>query len=395
MQTLQKFTGINNVLEPQELAATELTMASNVDIDAAGRARRRGGFSQLNAAKHANLWEAPGYTVATRGVAGDLVNVDSGAVLAAALGHSPRVWFAPLPGGRTAYSNGTGMGIVSADGSAAAAWGIPLPAGVGVATDTAGSLFPGDYRYAVTHQRLADGLEGGPAYAGGVVTVASGGVAFTGLPVLAGHRVNVYLTSHNGGDRWFAGSTTGSTFTFAGANNQLVRPCRTEKMLAPPPGAKILAFWRGRMLCAVGNALFASRLHSWHLFDLRKDFKQFSATITLVHPTDGGVWVGTEKELVFLAGDTWDALQHSVKGQGPVVLGSGAAVPGEYLTLGAAGRARGNCMVCIAGGSLVAGTPDGALTPLSAERYRTDAVEVSATFRLVDGTPQYVAQVLA
>lgn len=394
MQTLQKFTGINNVLAPQKLGASDLWMASNVDVDNTGRLRRRDGCAQAAAGKHANLWEALGYTLATRGVAGDLVNVDTGTVLAAGLGHTPRVWYAALPGGRTAYSNGTTKGIVNAAGSAAATWGIPLPASLGAGASTAGNLFPGDYQYAITHQRQADGLEGGPAYSAGVVTVANGGIALTGLPVLSGHRTNIYLTSHDGDDRWYAGSTTTSTFTFAGYNNQLVRPCRTEHMLPPPAGAKLVAFWRGRMLCAVGNALFASRLHAWHLFDLRKDFKQFSADLTLVHPVDGGIWVGTEKELAFLAGDAWDTLTHTVKAQGAAVLGSAATVPGEHLTLGD-GRGHGKCMVCIVDGWLLAGTPDGAAIPLSADRYRTEASEVSAAFRVVDGIPQYVAQVLA
>lgn len=394
MTTLQKFTsGLNNVLDPQELDDNSLRSCSNIDIDIEGRARRRGGFAQKTSGKHANVWEAPGYTLATRGASGDLVNVDSGTVLAAALGHSPRVWYAQLPNRRTAYANGTSIGIVNANGSAALALGIPLPVSAGAAANTAGDLFPGNYQWAITHQRLADGREGGPVYSNGVVTVTNGGIAFTGLPTLAGHQTNIYITGQNGAERWRAGSTTGSTFTFSGGNDQLVRPCRTEKMQPPPVGTTLIGFWRGRMLCVVGNVLYASGLHSWHLFDLRKGFKQLSGAITLLQPSDDGIWVGTENELAFLAGSTWDALTYSVKVKGAVVLGSGAAVPGEYLKMGNDGRGRGKCMVCIAGGYLVGATSEGSALPLSADRYRTTATEVSATFRLVDGIPQYIAAV--
>lgn len=392
MITLQKFTGINNTIDPKEMGQGDLSVGSNIDVDLAQRISRRSGFAQDVAGKHANLWEAGDYTLATRGAGGDLVNTDTGTVLAAGLGHTPRVWYTPLPGGRTAYSNGTAKGIVAANGESVLTWGVPVPAGVGAAADGIGNLYPGNYQWAVTHVRLADGAESGPVYSAGAVTVSNGAVVLSGLPVLAGHKLNVYLTSQNGGERYYAGSTTNALFSFTGYNKDLVRRCPTEFLQPPPAGAKLIAFWRGRMLAAVGNALFASRSHAWHLFDMRRDFKQFSADITLVHPTDGGVWVGTERELAFLAGDNWDKLARVVKVTGGVVLGSGASVPGEHLRVGN-GVGKGNCMVCIADGWLVAGTAEGDILPLSVDRYRAVANEVSAAFRLVDGIPQYIAAV--
>lgn len=391
MQTLQKFTGINNVLSPDNLAQGDLTVGRNIDLDLSAHAQRRTGFASASSAKHANLWEAPGFTLATRGSSGDLANVTSDTVLAAALGHTPRVWYTNLPGGRVAYSNGTSKGIVAADGASVTPWGVPIPTGVGTAADAIGNLFPGDYQWCVTNVRLSDGAESGPAYSQGVVTVANGGVSLSSLPVLAGHKTNVYLTSHFGGERFFAGSTTDATFTFTGHNKDLVRRCLTEFLQPPPAGAILLAFWRGRMLAAVGNVLYASTSHGWALFDMRRDFKQFSASITLVHPTDQGIWVGTAKELAFLQGETWDGLVRSPKMTGPVVLGSGAAVPGEHITTGQ-GRSRGDCMVCICDNWLVAGDSDGTLIPMSVGTYQVAAAsEFTATFRVVDGIPQYLA----
>jgi hypothetical protein len=301
-----------------------------------------------------------------------------------------RLWYCDLPDGSTAYSNGTATGVVSAAGDSVKGWGVPIPAGVGAPLDVIGNLHPGDYQYSLTYKRLSDGAESGPAYAGAVVTLASGGLSLSGLPLLAGHKINVYLTSQFGGERFLAGSTTLAVFTFTGKNKDLALPCPTEFMQPPPAGAKLLAFWRGRVLAAVGNALFASQSHGWGLFDLRRDFKQFSAPITMVHGTDGGVWVGTERELVFLAGDTWDKLARVVKAPGGVVLGSGVPVPGEHLMVNKA-VADGDCMVCIADGWLVAGMPNGELLPLSTGRYEVTATEVAATFRMAGTTPQYLA----
>lgn len=393
MQTLQNFTGINNVQDREELKGTELTMASNVDIDISGTAGRRAGYAQASATQHANVWQASGgFVLATRGAAGDLVNVTANTVLLAALGNT-RLWYCALPDGRTAYNNGVSKGIVNAAGTAATAWGVPIPAGVGAFADTAGNLVAGTYQYALTHTRLADGAESGPAYAA-PVQIALGGLGLTALPVLAGHRTNVYLTSAGGKERFFAGSTVNAVFTFTGKNKDLALPCRTEFLTLPPAG-KLLAFWRGRVLVAVGKVLFASRPHSWELFDLARDYKMFSANITLVQPVNGGIWVGTEQELAFLAGDAWDKLQREVKVNGPVVLGSGCTVPGGYLLKNdeSGDRADGDCMVCIADGWLVGGTDKGELLPMTQDRYRTTATEVSSTFRFVAGIPQYIAAV--
>lgn len=390
---LQKFSGINNVLAVTELAPSEFASASNVDLDLEGRAQRRAGHTAASAVVHKNLWQARAYTLATRGAAGDLVNVDDDVVLAAGLGHSPRVWYCNLPDGRTLYSNGTSQGVIAADGASRTDWGVPIPASLGTASNAAGALYPGKYQWALTHVRLADGLEGGPAYSNAFVQVTTGGVAIADIPVPAGFRTNVYLASANGATRWLAGSTTDGSFSFTGSNEDLQLACRTEFM-KPAPAGKLLAFWRGRTLAAVGKALFASRPNSWELFDLQRDFKHFSAPITLVQPVDGGVWVGTEQELCFLAGEQWDKLVRVVKMTGPVVLGSGCSVPGEQIMVGK-GRGQGDAMVCIADGWLVAGMPDGSLAPLTLDRYRTQANEVAATFRMAGTAPQQYPQYIA
>jgi hypothetical protein len=391
MATLKSYAGINNVAPANELSLEDFASASNIDLDLNGKPGRRAGYASDSATVHKNLWKAKPCTLATRGAAGDLVNVDSGAVLHAGLGHTPRVWYCDLPDGRTIYSNGVTQGVVNAAASAVASWGIPLPNLAGVAAaNTAGNLHAGDYQWALTHQRLADGIEGGPSYKSGVVAVTTGGISFTGIPVPAGYRTNVYLTSHNGSERYLAGFTTNGSFSFTGKNKDLVLPCRTDWM-NPAPAGKLLGFWRGRALVAVGTALFASRPHSWELYDLVRDFKNFSANITLVQPVDGGIWVGTEKELAFLGGNTWDQLARVVKVTAGAVLGSGCKVPGEWIRVGK-GRGQGDAMVCIADGWLVAGFADGSLVPLSQDRYRVSASEVSAAFRLVgNDLPQYIA----
>lgn len=387
MLKFAEFEGINNVLPSERLKKTELAAASNVDIGLSGEIRRRQGYTEVLDTCHKNLWQGSGFMLAT--VDGnDLVAIapnGTRTTVQVALGPS-RVWYLNLPDGRTAFSNGLINGITS--GGAATGWGVPTPSGLGAVTDVAGDLFPGEYKYQLTHVRLSDGLEGGPLDSA-PVDLTSGGLVLTGLPVRAGYSTNVYLTSHDGDMAYLAGNTTGSAFSFIGSNHELVLPLRTDNLVAAPVGT-MSAFWRGRALVAAGSVLYASLPHRWELFDLRRDFKQFSSPITLIQPVDDGVYVGTTTELAFMGGTEFDKLTYKQAVAGRTVLGSGVAVRGELIKQGE-GAGLGPAMICIADRGIVAGFSDGSVVRMTEGRYATSAAEVFATFRKIDGIPQYIA----
>lgn len=386
MATFSKFTGINNILPPERLKPTELTEALDTDIDLSLACRRRAGYSRLADQPHRNVFEAAGFLLAA--VNGDLVARDAAGteqVIYPSLSDD-RVWYLALPDGRVAYSNGLINGLASAAGGTP--WGVPVPDSIGALTSVPGQLAPGDYQWQLTYVRRSDGLEGGPQYSN-PVPVPDGGIVLTGLPEREGYDINVYLTSTNGGTAYLAGRTSSGLFSYTGANSALVTPCRTE-FLEPAPAGKLLAHWKGRALVADGRTLWASKVNQPELFDRRRDFKQFSAPITLVQPVDDGLYVGTERELVFLAGDTFEQLAYRQCAALPVVLGSGVEVRGEQVLHGNA-PGSGRAMVCICGGILLAGFNSGMLHRLSEGRYATSVTEVAATFRMNRGTPQYVA----
>ena len=388
MLTFEKFSGINNVLPSHRLGDDALTVATNVDIGLTGELSRRAGYVESLGTCHKNLHQAAGFLLATVD-GGDLIAMDAAGgnrvMLSPSLGPS-RVWYCNLPDGRATFSNGLINGIT--DGTTATTWGVPVPESLGALTPVAGELFPGDYQWQLTYVRLSDGLESGPIYSN-PEPVPDGGVLLTGLPMLDGHKINVYLTGANGEHGYLAGSTFGGSFSYLGKNDVLSLPCRTDH-LRPAPAGTVTAFWRGRVLVAVGPVLYASKTNAWELFDFRRDFKQFSAPITLVQPVDGGVFVGTEKELAFLSGTEFDKLAYVQVLDGPTVLGSGVAVRGELVQRGQ-GTGQGAAMLCIAGRGIVAGFSDGGIARMTEGRYATDVTEVAATFRMVNGAPQYLA----
>ena len=386
MLTFEKFAGINNQQPAARLAENELSAATNVDIDATGQVRRRDGYERTSTDAHSNLFAAHGMQLATVGLNGDLKNLKTGVVLYPSLGHS-RAWYCALSDRRVVFSNGLICGVT--DGATTTtAWGVSAPPSIGAATDVAGALFPGEYRYAITYVRNADGLESAPLMSE-PFQVQEGGVFLSGLPVRAGHTINAYLTSHNDGEFYLAGNTATGLFSFAGENDALVVPCRTAFTSAPHAGRCLVA-WRGRVLYAVGNVLYATEAASSERVNLRRDFKQFADPITAVVPVDDGVYVGTEGELAFLSGDRFDALTYGRVADGRVVLGSGVAVRGELVKQGD-GTGTGKAMICIADQTLIAGFNGGLVIRMTEGRYKVEVDEVFATFRSHRGMHQYIA----
>lgn len=390
MLTFEAFTGINNLLPEHRMKGNDLIEAADVDIGLTGEITRRSGFAEREDTCHKNLHNSHGYPstgfqLATMGSA--LVATHPGGaqhVIHPALSSS-RVWYCDLPDGRTTYSNGLIHGVT--DGFSGVDRCVPAPAGLGVPDAAFGELFPGSYRYHLTHVRLVDRLES-PAVSSEPFAVTQGGFRLDGLPQLDGHAINVYLSGLNGEGAYLAGVATESSFEFSGNNAALVLPCRTLGAIPFPVGT-FTAFWRGRVLTAVGNVLWACRPSAPHLADWR-DFKQLVGDITALLPVDDGIYVGTDKDLLFLSGTTWDALALIPTKRGAVVPGSGVSAPGDRLKLGD-GSGGGAAMLCIAAGEVVAGFNGGQTSSLTGNRYRTTAAEVCATFREIDGIPQYIA----
>jgi len=386
MLTFESFTGINNVLPEHRMSSKDLVRAQNVDIGLTGEIVRRGGYAEVSALCHKNLHQAPDFMLATCGSELTAIHPDGARhIIHPAMGPRARVVLRPAGWAHYVHERADPR----RHGRTRSAWtgSVEAPESLGAPDVAFGSLYPGQYRYHLTHVRLADRLEG-PALSSQPITIAQGGLRLDGLPVLEGHATNVYLSGQDGEGAYLAGVATGGSFEYTGNNATLVLPCRTLGA-QPFPVGKITAFWRGRVLVAQGEVLWASRPSAPHLADWR-DFKPLGAAITAIQPVDDGVYVGTTQDLIFLAGTTWDALAYVPTRRGPVVRGSGVAAPGDRLKLGD-GTGAGTAMLCIAGGEIVAGFTGGQTTSLTGNRFRATPAEVCATFREVGGIPQYLA----
>lgn len=387
MIEFNKFSGINNVLPQAVMSPSDLVQATNVDIDDLGKARRRQGYTAVASGVRRNLFESASGRLFSTVEDGSLVarSGDVDTAVHPAIGPD-RLWCVDLPDRSVLFSNGLIAGIT--DGITSHDLGVPVPQSSGAFTSIPGALDFGRYQWAAAYVRLVDGQEGGTSV-GGVADVTEGGLLLTGLPLRDGYKTAVYISHANGSELFLAGETFGPSFSFVASTAELVVPCRTQFMVPMPPGI-LCAFWRGRVLVAVGDTLVASRADQWELHDPARDVKRFTAPITLIQPVADGIYIGTEHELAFLAGTNFDGLAYARKIQGAVVLGSGATVPIKSI---GEGSAEGDGMVCIAGGEICAGLPSGVVNVMTEDRYKvaSTVTEVFAAFREVRGIPQYLA----
>lgn len=374
---LASFVGINNVSPAERHVDGELATANNVDIDATKALVTRRGRTLRYADCAHSLYQAPFGLLGV--VENDLVRFNDAGAVAATIYFSlgpARVWFAPLPDGRVAFSNGLIHGLT--DGGASTEWGVPAPT-------NAGAVVVGETPYWLTFVRVADGLESAPLYCGPTMI----GSTMNGLPERDGYAVNVYYAV-DGIAGFYAGTAADPSFKFTGDNDDLVLPCQTEHMV-PPPVGRCLSAWGARMLIAVDNVLWATSPYQREQVDARRDFLQLDDAITFVHGVDAGIWIGTTRALLFLRGQTLDQVGLEVVRSGTVVLGSGALA--DFTLFPADARPGGalDGAMCISDGEIVACGSSGVARVFAAGQYKADVDEVVATTRVREGVLQYLA----
>ena len=173
---------------------------------------------------------------------------------------------------------------------------LPLPAG--------------KYQVALTYLRN-DGQESGACRATTIDLTANGGISLSAIPVSTDPTVThkaIYLTPVNGETLYRVGVIPNADTTFVVREiRKGASPLLTQFLSAPPAGDHI-AYANGLMLVAKGARLYPSESYAPELFDLRKAIP-FTDRIAMVAPVKDGVWIGTDSQIIWLAGnlpEKWD-----------------------------------------------------------------------------------------
>lgn len=383
---VDKFLGVNNVRHPKVLAPGDLVIADNVDIGMDGEITKRAKLVKISDGEFRCLKEKADHLLAIRG--GDLVKVSlTGAVdsiLKYGVG-TQRMWYCDFPNGETYFSNGVINGVT--DGITTRIVGSPIPDANCSFTSVPGQLPRADISIALTHTRSVDGLESGPAFLPPFFA-ADGGVRIVDIPVVPGFSTNIYVLL--GEQYYLAGNTYGSEFTLSASLGDELEMLKTSGFSPMPAGEKAV-LWRGRLLTAVGEVLWASITYQLEQCLITRDYKFLDAPITDIFGTASGVWVGTSAGLVFLEGTEFDNLRYKYVLDGYVAKGSFANITGPVSRLLGIDVANGDWAAGVVNGDIVLLSPTGEARNITQGRYRiADCTDGYGICRINNGIPQYL-----
>lgn len=284
--------GVNNRQEDYALPPNTLRNAINVDIDSAGRVKRRVGYQKV----FSGVSLRGGYSCPA-GVffveAGSLMqlldNNTSVAVLAGVTGDEFAYEFFD---GVLYFSDGTITSKVVA--GVASAWGQQVPAAPTLGF-TSGSLPPGEYTVAITTID-SSGMESGASDPVQLVLASTGGIRVGGF--LPGVDTRVYMTTPGGAVLFEAGATTAGVLFVTSAGYDDGHPATTQFMI-PPPAGRIIREFNGRMYVAAGDVVWYTEPYSTDLVKRLSGFFQFTAPVTVVEPVEGGLWIVSDRAEFF------------------------------------------------------------------------------------------------
>lgn len=388
---LKAATGVRNDISPERFDKTDLIVGTNIELDDTGKVSRRLGMTLHTA----------GVTHSLLASSRDCFVVLNG-VLSRVQPDMTMLPIVPVSGSRVAYeriadevfwTDGLQSGVLT---GANRQWGIAPPPPIGAASTGVGSLRDGTYLYTMTYVR-ADGKESGAPICGRVE--ASGGIAFAALPVSADPLVthkHLYLSAWNGELSYRAATLPNAdvSATISAAQPTGV-PLRTQFM-GPAPAGQLVGYYKGRAYVAQGRFLWHSQPYEYELFDLMSGYLAFPDNIQTFSPVADGVFVGTERETVFLAGrDPSDFDLRRVADYG-TVLGTEQEIP-EHHVLDEKQRPQGPQVMWMSKHGVCLGGNGGFFKNLTGKRYRlpVDVTTGASLLKVRGGTPQFVVSLFS
>jgi len=173
-------------------------------------------------------------------------------------------------------------------------------------------------------------------------------------------------------------------------------PAVAGQLLGKPPNATVIAYYRGRILLAVDNVLWATKPYLYNFVDKTAGHKTFEGTITMIGAVGDGVYVGTTEGLYFLSGDGYDKWKKDRVMDSAVLPGSMTYVPGELgnppqVPPGADTPLEVSIMFMSANGVCVASDSGRTVNVTESKVFFPQAQSAASFYRRQDGMNQYIA----
>ena len=322
--------GVNNKLEPSELDVVlpdrskgqYLYGGDNIDIGRKGRVKRRAGTTQLIEARTHSVWSDSPYSEAFAVINDQLER------LVESVGLSRTVVRTGMPRLPVSYSRGADGDVYWSNGVVLRrivngvdhpAHTEPFEQAPQTAVGTGGALVAAQYLICFTRVTV-DGES--PATQVVALDVPAGGT----IAWLASEEAHVYLSGPNGDVLTLQDvGTAGTIFT----HNERSYRCETILTQSMPAGT-IVRHYNSRLLVAAGRTLHASKQYHYGVCDPRRDYFQFSADITMVEPTDNGLYLATTERTYWIS-DLYDDKLQEVLPYGAIPYTSGRSPDDEQV----------------------------------------------------------------
>lgn len=298
------FSGINNRLPDHQLGVYErgqksgdyLRNAVNVDLTAVGTLQRRKGYALAHAGGACHSLWSDGERAFF--VDGDELKQVGGGVLATGLTPGRPVSFCRIATGEVVWTDGVRLEAIGA-GPLAVPTPNPAPT---VVANLGGGLFAGHYQVAITSV-TPRGLESGSTWPVQVRVPDGGRIEVSNLPP---GETNIYVSPLNGDRLYLIASTTASSYVLPTLGMAGVS-CPTLNLRPLPPG-RIVREYHGRLLVADKQGIYYSEPWMYGLYNPLRGFIQMPG-ITIMEPGSAGVFVATETQTYWLAGQDIDQLE--------------------------------------------------------------------------------------
>jgi len=310
-QPIGPFLGINNRLPDFSLATDAghwLREAENVDVDNAGRVRRRQAATLLQAASapHSLYTTADGTRYAVIGGSMYAITLPSYTqTLFKVLSNNDKVSYVEYAGSLY-YSNGTDSGRI--ESGIWYPWALPTPTSPTVAT-VSGALYKGWYQVAVAYYNNVTGEEGGVSPSSNYELAAIGGLRVTLPSATSGAtHVNVYVSSVNGSIPMLVSTVaTGTSYYDVTLEASIVQGREAFQRYEEPIPAGVPFIHNGRLCTYSGSNIFLGVAARPGYYIPTDPMLSFTSDVTNAISGQNGVYITADKTYWFDGADVLDA----------------------------------------------------------------------------------------
>ena len=279
--------GIDMLSNETALINGTVREAVNVDIDRAGRFRRRAGQTlRVPGYGYHSIWGSQQRGIVLVGKNNELYRLkkDFTTEFVAFLNSAEPLSYTEY-NGNIYWTNRTTIGWIPSDSMEARPVGVPVPKTAPTLSASNGTLFPGTY--AVVISFLDDRREeGGTTEVQTIHLPNGGGIKLDNLPVINGWFIRIYITDPDGSVFHRSDEIPAVFPSYTVTQIAKGGDCNTQFLRPMPPG-EFITWLAGRLYTAKDNVLYFSEAMRPHQYDPAHNFISFSGQISFIESVIG------------------------------------------------------------------------------------------------------------